>query len=101
MEQQLVLVIDNSYDYKTEKNLLLTIIDFPSVVELSARDLEPHKIASFAYELAREINRYYGTTRISESSELELGSRLSILAKAYAVLERSLNILGIDVPESM
>lgn len=94
-------VIDNSYDYKTEKNLLLTIIDFPSVVELSARDLEPHKIASYAYELAREINRYYETTRISESSELELGSRLNALSKAYAVLERSLNILGIDVPESM
>lgn len=89
------------YDYAAEKTLLLTLLEYPNVVRLAARDLEPHKIATYLYELARELNRYYETTRVSDAPDAEKAARLGVLAKASHVFLHGLSILGIEVPSAM
>lgn len=93
----------SSYDYENEKALLLKLLDYPEVVRLAARDIEPHKIASYIYELARDLNRYYETTPVAvgDVSDVEKAARLILLQKVSHVFNHSLSILGIRVPRSM
>jgi arginyl-tRNA synthetase len=91
----------SSYSYETEKTLLLKLTEYPDVVRLAARDLEPHKVATFLYELARELNRYYETTRVGDAEEVEKQARLQVLSKVSQVFSHGLGLLGIDIPSKM
>jgi arginyl-tRNA synthetase len=91
------------YDYEAEKAVLAKLLEYPNVVNLSARDLEPHKIASYLYELAREMNRYYEQTPVAtgEVTDVQKSARLDLLKKVSYVFTHGLSILGIEVPEKM
>lgn len=90
-----------SYDYEAEKAVLATLLDYPQVVALAARDLEPHKVATYLYELAREMNRYYETTRVSDAAPEEKAARLDVLSKVSQVFTHGLSLLGIEIPSRM
>lgn len=92
---------DDSYDYEAEKAVLLKVLEYPDVVRLAARDLEPHKVATYLYELAREMNRYYEVTRVVDASDSERTARIAVLQKVSHVFTHGLSILGIDVPSQM
>ena len=81
--------------------MIIKLLDYPDTVELSARDLEPHKVAKYVYDLAREVNRYYETTRVMESGPVEKAARLDVLNKVYNVIKGGLDILGIQLPSEM
>jgi arginyl-tRNA synthetase len=90
-----------AYDYEAEKAILAKLLEYPDVIRLAARDLEPHKIATYLYELAKDLNRYYETTRIAESAPVEKAARIQLLEKVSAIFEHGLSILGIEIPEKM
>ena len=91
------------YNYEPEKAVLAKILEYPSAVRLAARELEPHKIASYLYELAREMNRYYEQTPIATGGVLanEKAARLELLRKVSHIFTHGLAILGIEVPRRM
>lgn len=104
LSENIVPKVDISgYNYDSEKNLLLKLLDYPEVIKLAARDLEPHKVAAYLYELAREMNRYYETTPVATGSvgEVEKAARLILLQKVLHVFNHGLSILGIRIPISM
>jgi len=91
------------YDYEPEKSVILKLLEYPEVVRTAARDLEPHKVATFLYELAKELNRYYENTPVATGgvSEIEKQARLNLLQKVSYVFENGLGLLGIEVPTKM
>lgn len=89
------------YDFESEKSLIIKLLDYPDVVRLSARDLEPHKIANFLYELSRELNRFYENTRVLDAGQSEKSARIDILDKVSFVFNHGLSLLGIEVPSEM
>jgi len=91
------------YDFESEKSVLLKLSEYPEVIRLSARDLEPHKIATYLYELAREMNRYYESTPIAtgDVTDVQKQARLGMISRVKHVFEHGLNLLGIEVPGSM
>lgn len=91
----------SSYDYEPEKQIIAKLLEYPDVVRLAARDLEPHKIASYLYELARDLNRYYETTRVSDVGDIEKAARLELLGKVSQVFAHGLSLLGIEIPSQM
>lgn len=95
--------VQQDYDYETEKAIIMHLAQYPSVVSASARELEPHRIAGYLYELARELNRYYEATPVAtgDVSEEQKQARLDILAKVSHVFGHGLNLLGIAVPSQM
>jgi arginyl-tRNA synthetase len=92
-----------SYDYEPEKAVMSKILDYPNVVRLSARDLEPHRIANYLYELAREMNRYYEVTPVAtgDVTDEQKAARLGLIAKVSQIFTHGLDILGIEVPTQM
>ena len=91
----------SAYDYESEKNVILKLLEYPEVIALATRDLEPHKIATYLYELAREMNKYYETTRIVDSSEIEKVARVGLLQKVAQVFSHGSGLLGIEIPTQM
>ena len=100
-EQNFELVDFENYDFEAEKNVILQLLAFPETVKMAARDLEPHKISKYLYDLAREMNRYYEKTRVSDASEIEKSERLTLLKKVSKTFSNGLDLLGIEVPEKM
>lgn len=91
----------SDYGYEAEKDVILKLLEYPAVVKLAARDLEPHKIASYLYELAREMNRYYEVTRVGDAPDNEKAARLELLQKVSHTFTHGLSLLGIEVPSQM
>lgn len=89
------------YDYEAEKAVITKLLEYPSVVSLAARDLEPHKVANYLYELARDMNRYYENTRVVDAEPVEKAARLDVLTKVSQVFSHGLSLLGIEVPSRM
>jgi arginyl-tRNA synthetase len=89
------------YDFESEKAILLKMLEYPDVIKLAARDLEPHKIAAYLYELARDLNRYYEQTRVSDAQSVEKSARLMVLGKVSQIFSNGLGLLGIEVPSQM
>jgi arginyl-tRNA synthetase len=91
------------YNYEPEKAVIAKLLEYPEVIRLSARDLEPHKIATYLYELGREMNRYYEQTPVATGGvgEGEKAARLGLLQKVSHVFTHGLGVLGIEVPERM
>jgi arginyl-tRNA synthetase len=91
------------YDYTSEKDVLAKLLEYPEVVRRAANELEPHKVANYLYELARELNRYYEATPVAtgDVDETTRVARLGVLAKASHVFSHGLGLLGIEVPGQM
>lgn len=89
------------YDYEAEKAVIAKLLEYPDAIRLAARDLEPHKIATYLYELAKELNRYYETTRIADSAPVERAARIGLLRKVSHIFTHGLDVLGIEIPERM
>ncbi|MFZ1257895.1 MAG: arginine--tRNA ligase [Candidatus Saccharimonas sp.] len=96
-----VPVVD--YSYEPEKSIILKILEYPGVVFGAASELEPHKVATYLYELARDLNRYYEQTPVAtpEVGDIEKAARLALLAKVSHVFRHGLGLLGIEVPSRM
>lgn len=91
------------YDYNAEKDILAKLLEYPDVVRRAANELEPHKVASYLYELARELNRYYEATPVATGDALGdiREARLGVLSKASQIFTHGLGLLGIEVPSQM
>lgn len=102
-DNTLASTVSEGYSFETEKQVIAKVLEYPEIVSVAARELEPHKIASYLYELAREMNRYYEHTPVAtpEVSDSDKNARLDILSKVSHVFDHGLSLLGIDIPLQM
>ena len=85
-----------------EKDLMLTISRFNSVVENAYEEKAPHKICSFVYDLANAFNRFYHETKIlGEEDSGKKASWIRLLVLTRDVLETGIELLGFSAPERM
>lgn len=86
----------------TERNLMLQLIKFNEVIELSFRERAPHKICEYVYELSNNFNKFYNDTRILyEEDENKKISWLVLITLVKDLLEQCLDLLGMESVEKM
>jgi arginyl-tRNA synthetase len=93
--------LKSDYNFEKESDLLLKLSKYPELVKTSAEKYEPHHLATYAFELAKELNRYYEEVNIVKSETEERVARIWLLKFTYKVLESSLELLGIQIPSKM
>lgn len=91
----------SDYDWQAEHALLLLATDFPQLLVELGKNYEMHKLATYLYGLARELNRYYEETQILITKEPIRGYRLWFITVIRDILVDGLDILGIPTPERM
>ena len=87
-----------------ELRLMRRLNELPDVIARSAEMLEPHHMPHFAYEMARELQRFYEACRVvsSEPEDAELTkARLLLVDAARIVLASTLQLMGMNAPERM
>lgn len=82
-----------------ERPLSRKIGEYPEVLEKAARDMLPHHICTYLYELAQVFNRFYENAKVA--GDPREATRL-VLVRLYAdTLKDGLGILGIAAPDTM
>lgn len=88
-------------DKKEEIKLIKEMNIFPEVVKNATKNLRPHLIATYVYELAKEFNEYYHSHNILKEKDDIKKARLLLISCLKQVLENALYLLGIEVLEKM
>lgn len=87
---------------ETERNLFLKLVEFNQVIEISYLNKQPSKLCEYMFDLSNIFNRFYHETKIlTEGKEKQKNSWLSLLTLIVSVLDKSLDLLGIDTMEMM
>ena len=89
--------------HQRELDLLRNLFNFTDVVQLAARELAPHKLATWLRELATSVHGFYHDCYVvgdSVSQELT-NARLQLVESARIGLVSGLDLLGVAAPKSM
>ena len=77
------------------------VLRFGDVVELVARELKPHHLCTYLYELATKFSGFFENCPVVQSEEATRGSRLTLCEAAGRTLAAGLDLLGIEHPDQM
>ena len=85
-----------------EVELVKMLCDYPATVLSAGEAFAPSMIAAYTYELCKTFNGYYHDHSIlREENEAVKKMRLQLAQQVARVINRSMRLLGIDVPERM
>jgi len=82
-----------------ERTLVRKLGQYGEVVDLAVRELMPHHICGYLYELAQEFNRFYEHNRVINDPRESI--RLTLVERYAGTLKAGLELLGITAPEEM
>lgn len=86
----------------SEKNLMLQLSGFGSMIESAFEEKAPHKICAYIYEVSNAFNSFYHETKIlSEENQAQKESYIRLLQLTKRVLETSIDLLGFEAPGKM
>lgn len=92
----------NLLNTEKEAKILKHLASFPEIIENSALQRAPWKLASYLDELARLMHEYYAANKIIDSVKKELtGARLALIKAIKIVLKEGFRLLGVNAYEKM
>jgi arginyl-tRNA synthetase len=71
------------------------------VIDLVARELKPHFLCTYLYELATKFSGFYENCPVLQSEEPLRTSRLALCGLTASTMKLGLDLLGIEHPEQM
>jgi arginyl-tRNA synthetase len=85
-----------------EKELLLLLEQYPSVVNEAASAYNPASIANYIYNVAKTCNSFYTEHKVLKAENEEKKTlRLQLSAMTANIIKEGMHLLGIKVPERM
>lgn len=88
--------------HPSERDLMLKIMELPQIVESVARELRPHILCNYLYELATAFSAFYDKCPVLNSeNENQRRCRLAICNTTRKTLSKGLELLGIAAPKEM
>jgi arginyl-tRNA synthetase len=88
--------------FQLEKEVLIALEQFNSVIHDAANDYDPSKIAIYVYNLARAFNSFLTEHFILRAENEEKKEfRLQLAQLTATVIKTAMELLGIKVPERM
>ena len=81
---------------------MMELANYSSVMDMAYRELAPHKICAYIYDLANAFNRFYHETKIITEEDAEKKAGLiALLILTRNVLETCIDLLGFKAPDRM
>ena len=85
-----------------EKAMMMSLTGFAPMIEGAWRDLAPHRICAYIYQVANDFNKFYHETKIiTEEDRQKKESWIALLTLTKGILESCIDILGFEAPEKM
>ena len=93
--------LSNKIYNEKDKNLRMKILEVSNALNTSIKELKPHYIANYLYELSVAANDFYETNHLNKLTGEEKEDYLYILNLNNRIIKILLNILGIYIPTKM
>ena len=101
-ETQISAIQNPSALLPLERDVIAILEQFPSVIDESAQEHDPSKIAIYAFNLAKIFNSFYTEHSIANAeTEEKKMLRLQLSTLTANVIKTAMGLLGIQVPERM
>ncbi|MDX1908738.1 MAG: arginine--tRNA ligase [Bacteroidia bacterium] len=85
-----------------ERQVMRTVMRYPQTLREAAETYNPALIANYAYELAKDYNRFYHEAPVLRTAFPHTSTfRLALSSLVGDTLRESLRLIGINVPERM
>jgi arginyl-tRNA synthetase len=85
-----------------ERDLIISLTQYPEMVRIAAADYNPATIANYVYELAKAFNKFYHEKSILQAENETLKRfRLQLASASANIIKTGMGLMGIDVPERM
>jgi arginyl-tRNA synthetase len=84
-----------------ERDLAKRLCQFAEIVPTVLNDFRPNVLANYLFETANSFHGFYEACPVLKSEEPARSSRLALCGLTARVLQRGLELLGIEVPERM
>ncbi|MEJ8840759.1 arginine--tRNA ligase [Lacibacter sp. H375] len=87
---------------KLEKELLIDLENYPTVIEQAGSEHDPSHLANYVYNIAKTFNSFYTEHSVMNAESTEKKQlRLLICELTANVIASGMQLLGIKVPERM
>jgi arginyl-tRNA synthetase len=88
--------------HQAEKELIIKFEEYEALILESAATYDPSIIANYSYDLAKTYNRFWHDCPILKNNDVNtIRFRLLLSKTAAHVLQHSMGLLGIQMPERM
>jgi arginyl-tRNA synthetase len=84
-----------------ELSIAKHILRFSEVIQQVARDLKPHLLCTYLYDLATKFSAFYENCPVLKSEGATRASRLALCHLTSTTLALGLDLIGIEHPEQM
>ena len=81
--------------------IIRKLCEFPTVVELCARILEPQRITVYLQELSAAFHSFYQKHRVVTKNQALSSARLGLCRAVRITIHNGLDLLGVNAPERM
>lgn len=86
----------------SERDLMLSAVRFPDMLEGAYTDHAPHRICQYIYELSDAFNKFYHENKIATEEDQERKqSWLLLIERIQQQLDVCIGLLGMEAPERM
>lgn len=87
---------------ESEKLLMLELSRFNEMMESAYREMAPHKICAYIYDLSNAFNKFYHENKImAEENETKQAGYIKLLEVTKRTLEVCIDLLGFSAPSKM
>ncbi len=87
---------------RREKELIMSLANFPEIFSNAANELKPGEITAYANNLSDKFNSFYAAHPVIKAETPELsGARLKLVEATQITIQNALQVLGITSPERM
>lgn len=88
--------------HKSEKDLIICLYEFPKKIEAAGKEYSPSIIAQYVYDLSKAYSHFYTELSVfNANNEAEKCFRIALSDSVAKAIKKSMNLLGIEVPERM
>ena len=85
----------------SEQKILKRIATFPAALKSCSKNVSPHTICNYLFELAQDFNNFYNTTNVLKADKEIKNARLALVKATAQVIKNGLGLLEIEAPEKM
>lgn len=86
---------------KEDLDIVSFLMKYENVLNTAAKELAPHKLCNYLYELATKFHKLYANSQFISEDELKTKDYLKLITAIRMVILDGLNILGLSTPEVM
>ncbi len=91
----------SSFSTQTERSLAHKLLDFPMILSLSLKELKPHHLCRYLYELAGSFSTFYNADKVMVEKAAIRDLRLLLCQATLSTLETGLHLLGLRTLKKM